>query len=1517
MKTVSKRLLSMVSVLAMLMTMLSVLPVAAEDDAAQLQEMALIKSRFAEYFLTNHCISHGDTSVSKAETYFETQQADGSWEDIDYYDDTNDANGMLWQPYLALERIEAMAIAYSTPANAYYRNAAVLAKVQKGVEHWRTIRDANPGQADYEGPWSTNWWANGFGAGRRMYEIGIILEKELTDENIAMICRKLDRLGSTGTGQNALWQTQNALHRALLENDATQFKKTVDECLYANLGRSQKLGDEALMVDNSFHAHGNLLYSNGYGKSLIQDLSLWIYFLRDTSFALPQKTLDLMADYILDGNRWMIRGDLLEMGTLYQPFNKNWAYQNYAVPLQRMIASDPARAGEYQKLLDNIMGVRADNGLSGNKAMWTSAYMSHMREGYGVNVRTDNAGMKSTEWRSTWPDEELGCLVFWTTAGMTTVAVDGDEYNTVLPTYDWRHIPGTTTPYYFSDRYNDFDNGNDESVSVSNGQYGAISYTYEKTDIRPKTGNAYSGATTGGKLSYFFFDEEYVALGTDIHSNHKAPIHTTVNQTKAAGTLVNGAAVAAGTNGAAYKADWVYNNKIGYVFPQQTAVKVSYLDQTGMNPSLWPQGSKAEDTFSLWMDHGVAPTDSSYAYIVLPNATAEETAAYRQNNQIVIVANTDTVQAVRHEGLKQTQVNFYKAGTLEYAPGKTVTVDTACSLIIDESGSTPVVTQAVSNIKPNTTSTVALSISGTTTRTVYQSGLEPYAGQSKTLVAGNSTFITSGQSAQGSVGLAFDGLADTAWTAASAEDSWIEYDMQEILDLETLTIQWSETYANAYTVLTSDDGEAWTAAYTCTNGDGGTDEIALNKSARYWKLECENLTGNGGAAIAEIVFTDKDFVYATPEYPDMSALQQAVKIPVKEHLYTEETLAVYRQALRKAQKLLVLPYATGQMVTAMIAELEASREALALRDLGRVMATVKLAEPTVSIRKKTFSTPWTALDAAVDLDERNLDNIYLFFTLTIDVEEERSGMFNSGRIYLRSADTNGKENSAYCTVDTLKLHEGENILYIPLSALKKQNNVMDWSDIRSFRMYIDSVNQYDQNMTFSLSDIQILDSENRVPDSPEKVELKQLLRAQRTDLTLYTLESAAAYNALFEEGWAVYRDAMASAVQVKTMLDSIKSADELLVLDENAKEVLGVLKTEETLSSEKHCMTATVQADQPISIAGYEEGQVYLQFDLRVDTTHTAPAPSNDDWMKKVLNGQIQLGEDPTAARTVVMKPVHSTSVLPRSGSWTTLRIAIPAVLIDKGSVQVFFMDLYNDTGALGTDADGVTWNNNTGVTFRVRNIKILADKPEGDKVDKTALKAALDGEKTDAELAGYTAASVAAYKGLFASALAVYLDNTATQGQVDAARASLKNADTVLAADKTTLTTLIGEMEKLDTTPYTADSVKDFTDALAAAKAIAESERATPAQVRQAIVDLQQAKEDLMPVEDPITLGDVDGKDGITAADALLALQAATNKVKLSPAQMKAADVDGKDGVTAADALRILQYVTHKINQF
>ncbi len=59
---------------------------------------------------------------------------------------------------------------------------------------------------------------------------------------------------------------------------------------------------------------------------------------------------------------------------------------------------------------------------------------------------------------------------------------------------------------------------------------------------------------------------------------------------------------------------------------------------------------------------------------------------------------------------------------------------------------------------------------------------------------------------------------------------------------------------------------------------------------------------------------------------------------------------------------------------------------------------------------------------------------------------------------------------------------------------------------------------------------------------------------------------------------------------------------------------------------------------------------------------------------------------------------------------------------------------------------------------------------------------------------------------------------------------------------------------------------------------------------------------------------GDVDGKDGVTASDALMALQAATKKITLSGSETLRADVDGTDGVAANDALMILQMATKKI---
>ncbi len=65
------------------------------------------------------------------------------------------------------------------------------------------------------------------------------------------------------------------------------------------------------------------------------------------------------------------------------------------------------------------------------------------------------------------------------------------------------------------------------------------------------------------------------------------------------------------------------------------------------------------------------------------------------------------------------------------------------------------------------------------------------------------------------------------------------------------------------------------------------------------------------------------------------------------------------------------------------------------------------------------------------------------------------------------------------------------------------------------------------------------------------------------------------------------------------------------------------------------------------------------------------------------------------------------------------------------------------------------------------------------------------------------------------------------------------------------------------------------------------------------------------------IVYGDVDGKAGITADDALKVLRAVVKLDSLSEQLTKAADVNGQAGVTADDALLILQKVVKLISRF
>lgn len=94
----------------------------------------------------------------------------------------------------------------------------------------------------------------------------------------------------------------------------------------------------------------------------------------------------------------------------------------------------------------------------------------------------------------------------------------------------------------------------------------------------------------------------------------------------------------------------------------------AHLDQTG--GYYFPQGGdlfarytkSAQSFFELWLDHGKDPQGGTYAYVMLPGKTAEETGNYAADPDVEILENTPSLQVVREKKLGITAMVFWDAG---------------------------------------------------------------------------------------------------------------------------------------------------------------------------------------------------------------------------------------------------------------------------------------------------------------------------------------------------------------------------------------------------------------------------------------------------------------------------------------------------------------------------------------------------------------------------------------------------------------------------------------------------------------------------------------------------------------------------------------------------------------------------------------------------------------------------------------------------------------------------------------
>ncbi|MFD8570291.1 discoidin domain-containing protein [Streptomyces sp. NPDC059639] len=83
---------------------------------------------------------------------------------------------------------------------------------------------------------------------------------------------------------------------------------------------------------------------------------------------------------------------------------------------------------------------------------------------------------------------------------------------------------------------------------------------------------------------------------------------------------------------------------------------------------------------------------------------------------------------------------------------------------------------------------------------------------------------------------AVDGKNDTRWASDWSDPQWLQVDLGSSQSFKHVQLNWETSYAKAYTIQTSDDGQNWRTVHEVTDGNGGIDDFDASGTGRYVRV---------------------------------------------------------------------------------------------------------------------------------------------------------------------------------------------------------------------------------------------------------------------------------------------------------------------------------------------------------------------------------------------------------------------------------------------------------------------------------------------------------------------------------------------------------------------------------------------------------------------------------------------------------------------------------------------------------
>lgn len=704
----------------------------------QAMQFKQLRQRWADYFLGDptQTFDQGLNAVvsdinQQAQQLLATQDLTitGLWPDLVLDIDSSAGKRKLGPDlYTSYQRLFTLARAYKLPGGELHGNPEL------GDNLIQSLTLLNERFYHKGAPEHGNWWDWQLGISRVSNNILVVLYDDLPSDLITkyvaasrhFVPRPTHLSEGYGapysttpfmfksTGGNRTDNAQVVLIRALLDDNAAEVKAAIT-ALSTVLPLVEK-GD-GFYTDGSFIQHKDLPYSGTYGQVMLEGLGMLLGLVANTPYQATDPALaqiypilmksfapllvdGQMMDFVngraisrISGQNHKVGHSILSAMLLYVPGAPeeykqalasviktnivNDSYANYfskpkilsSYQLAAQIVADPnipvlPRTSEHSQYpeMDRIVHKRPD---------WT----------FGIAMHSNRVGNYEC-----FNGENLKG---WHTAdGMTYLYTNQlDHYSDFWPLVDAYKLPGTTS--LTSER----ENCTGQMTTTRSGRNSRIDWVGgSKLGEFGAAGMNFSSWNNKltAKKSWFMFDNQVVALGADIRNSDNAGAITTIANRKLtanAQVAVNGAPLVDGQpfNGELKQLQISYpqlKSNINYVMliPQTAQVNRQCLEGN------WADIGNSDKALNGCFATATLPHDksqvTSYAYSILPNASAAEIVQYNNTPDVNILANNAQVQAVENTRLNLVAANFWEDAEIAEIG---LSADDPLSIMIDKS----------------------------------------------------------------------------------------------------------------------------------------------------------------------------------------------------------------------------------------------------------------------------------------------------------------------------------------------------------------------------------------------------------------------------------------------------------------------------------------------------------------------------------------------------------------------------------------------------------------------------------------------------------------------------------------------------------------------------------------------------------------------------------------------------------------------------------------------------------------